>query len=72
MATIKDLNRAIAHTGIECYKGAGYFYFTTSRDDISQEYIPESVMMTRFDLIPLSDWVAHVIDHVNKTNKAME
>lgn len=66
MSTVAQLNRAIAHTGVECYKGNGYFYFMEVRDDVPYELVPPSVYSNSFACMTLSQWVAHVTDHQAK------
>lgn len=63
MATIAQLNRKIAHTGVECYKGNGYFYFVEVRDDIALDKVPPSIYTMSFNDLTLAQWVAHVEQH---------
>lgn len=66
MATIAQLNRKIAHTGIECYKADGYFYFMGVRDDVPVELEPRSVYSNTFSTMTLSEWVDYVEDHIRQ------
>lgn len=63
MATIAQLNRKLAHTGVECYKGDGYFYFVEVREDIALDKVPPSVYTMRFNDLTLQQWVDHVEAH---------
>lgn len=64
MATITQLNRKIAHTGVECFKGNGYFYFIEVGDHVPFEHVPPSVYTMSFNTLTLAQWVAHVEDHI--------
>lgn len=63
MATIAQLNRKLAHTGVECYKGDGYFYFVEVREDIPLDKVPPSVYTMRFTDLTLQQWIDHVESH---------
>ena len=56
--TIATLNKKIAHLGIECVKGAGYFYFM-ELEGTPFEHIPSSVYVTRFSDLSMDEWIAH-------------
>lgn len=65
-ATIKGINKKIAHTGMEILKGNGYFYFMPLASEPMEREFPEvdSVYTPWLRDLSLDEWVNHVEDAV--------
>ena len=66
--TIKKINAAIAHHGVEVVKGSGYFYFADlpGAPEYNADKI-ESVFSGGFlRCMSLEDWIAHVDDAIKE------
>jgi hypothetical protein len=64
--TVKKINKAIGHLGLEIVKGHGYVYFL----DFDGNQVGDSFMICYLNSLSIERWISHATTLLlNKTNQ---